>query len=69
MKDLLSVLPDPYPQLADRDPELAAARDALLEADIVTANANVTLAYSMVRQRRSIAQLPEGPTTPCESYG
>ncbi|MFD4658757.1 hypothetical protein ACFWP2_24355 [Kitasatospora sp. NPDC058444] len=61
MKDLLTVLPDSYDQLADWSPELADARGALLEADIVDAERHVTLAYSMVHLRRSIAQRPEGP--------
>lgn len=61
MKDLLAVVPQPYGQLAGRDPELAAARDALLEADLIDSERHVTLAYSMVRLRRSIAQLPDGP--------
>ncbi|MFF1711937.1 hypothetical protein [Streptomyces sp. NPDC058268] len=61
MKDLLSVVPDPYEQLAPRSPELAAARGALLEADIVDGERHVTLAYSMVHLHRSIAQKPEGP--------
>ncbi|MFF5032970.1 hypothetical protein [Nocardia salmonicida] len=61
MKDLLTVVPDSYDELSARDPELAAARDALLEADLVDSERHVTLAYSMVRLRRSIAQLPTGP--------
>lgn len=61
MKDLLSVVPDSYEQLAARSPELAAARGALLEADIVDGERHVTLAYSMVHLHRSIAQRPEGP--------
>ncbi|MET9078471.1 hypothetical protein ABZX95_41560 [Streptomyces sp. NPDC004232] len=61
MKNLLTVLPDPYEQLAARAPELAGVRGALLEADIVDAERHVTLAYSMVHLRRSIAQRPEGP--------
>ncbi len=61
MKDLLTALPDPYEELAARAPELAEARGALLEADIVDAERHVTLAYSMVHLRRSIAQRPEGP--------
>ncbi|MFJ5035782.1 hypothetical protein ACIQB5_49185 [Streptomyces sp. NPDC088560] len=61
MKNLLTVLPDPYEQLAARAPELAGIRGALLEADIVDAERHVTLAYSMVHLRRSIAQRPEGP--------
>lgn len=61
MKDLLSLVPDPYEQLMARRPELAAARGALLEADIVDSERHVTLAYSMVHLRRSIAQLPHGP--------
>ncbi|MFQ6326847.1 hypothetical protein ACLMAL_11975 [Nocardia sp. CWNU-33] len=61
MKDLLKVVPDSYEQLVARDPELAGARDALLEADLVDSERHVTLAYSMVRLRRSIAQLPTGP--------
>ncbi|MFI5780623.1 hypothetical protein [Nocardia sp. NPDC051570] len=61
MKDLLAVMPDSYEQLAARDPELAEARGALLEADLVDAERHVTLAYSMVRVRRSIAQKPTGP--------
>ncbi|WP_239516229.1 MULTISPECIES: hypothetical protein [unclassified Streptomyces] len=61
MKDLLSAVPDSYEQLAARAPELAEARGALLEADIVDGERHVTLAYSMVHLRRSIAQKPEGP--------
>lgn len=61
MKDLLAVVPEPYEQLVARDPELAAARDALLEADLIDGERHVTLAYSMVRLQRSIAQLPDGP--------
>ncbi|WP_232247289.1 hypothetical protein [Kitasatospora azatica] len=61
MKDLLSVVPDSYEHLAARAPELAEARGALLEADIVDGERHVTLAYSMVHLRRSIAKKPEGP--------
>ncbi|GAB2724026.1 hypothetical protein GCM10010442_51600 [Kitasatospora kifunensis] len=61
MKDLLTVVPDSYEHLAARTPELAEARGALLEADIVDGERHVTLAYSMVHLRRSIAQKPEGP--------
>ncbi|MFC5644618.1 hypothetical protein [Kitasatospora cinereorecta] len=61
MKDLLTVVPDSYDQLAARAPELAEARGALLEADVVDAERHITLAYSMVHLRRSIAQRPEGP--------
>ncbi|MEF9881023.1 hypothetical protein [Streptomyces sp. P9-A4] len=61
MKDLLSAVPDSYEHLAARAPELAEARGALLEADIVDGERHVTLAYSMVHLRRSIAQKPEGP--------
>ncbi|WP_312018567.1 hypothetical protein [Streptomyces sp. I05A-00742] len=61
MKDLLSVVPGSYEQVADRAPELAEARGALLEADVVDAERHVTLAYSMVHLLRSLAQKPEGP--------
>ena len=61
MKDLLSAVPDSYEHLAARAPELAEARGALLEADIVDGERHVTLAYSMVHLRRSIAQKSEGP--------
>ncbi|MFI1913702.1 hypothetical protein [Nocardia sp. NPDC020380] len=61
MKELLKLVPDSYERLHARDPELAAARSALLEADLVDSERHVTLAYSMVRLRRSIAQLPTGP--------
>lgn len=61
MRDLLSVVPDTYEHLVARAPELAEARDALLEADIVDGERHVTLAYSMVHLDRSIAQRPEGP--------
>ncbi|WP_405166351.1 hypothetical protein OG203_15420 [Nocardia sp. NBC_01499] len=61
MKDLLSVVPDTFAELHARDPELAEARDALLEADLIDSERHVTLAYSMVRLRRSIAQLTTGP--------
>ncbi|MER5640561.1 hypothetical protein ABT095_26890 [Kitasatospora sp. NPDC002227] len=61
MKDLLLVIPDSYEQLVAHAPELAEARGALLEADIVDGERHVTLAYSMVHLRRSIAQRPEGP--------
>ncbi|MFD9367458.1 hypothetical protein ACFWA6_07065 [Streptomyces sp. NPDC060020] len=61
MKELLSVVPDSYEQLAARAPDLAEARGALLEADVVDGERHVTLAYSMVHLRRSIAQRAEGP--------
>ncbi|MFD3808947.1 hypothetical protein ACFWTC_36535 [Streptomyces sp. NPDC058619] len=61
MRDLLSVLPDTYEHLAARAPDLAEARGALLEADIVDGERHVTLAYSLVHLDRSIAQKPEGP--------
>ncbi|MFI6475316.1 hypothetical protein ACIBL5_34320 [Streptomyces sp. NPDC050516] len=61
MRDLLSVVPDSFEHLAARAPELAEARGALLEADIVDGERHVTLAYSMVHLDRSIAQNPEGP--------
>ncbi|MEU2853658.1 hypothetical protein [Streptomyces syringium] len=61
MKNLPAVVPDSYGQLAARAPEPAAARGALLEADIVDGERHVTLAYSMVHLRRSIAQKPTGP--------
>ncbi|WP_405658177.1 hypothetical protein OG379_00765 [Streptomyces sp. NBC_01166] len=61
MKDLLSVIPDAYDCLAARAPELAEARGALLEADIVDGERHITLAYSMVHLDRSIAQRTEGP--------
>ncbi|MFD9379754.1 hypothetical protein ACFWBH_30260 [Streptomyces sp. NPDC059999] len=61
MKDLLSVVPDTYEDLVTRAPELAEARGALLEADIIDGERHVTLAYSMVHLDRSIAQKPEGP--------
>ncbi|WP_069164163.1 hypothetical protein [Nocardia altamirensis] len=61
MKDLLSELPETFEELHAREPELADARGALLEADLIDSERHVTLAYSMVRQRRSIAQSPSGP--------
>ncbi|WP_228834822.1 hypothetical protein [Nocardia abscessus] len=61
MKDLLKAVPDTYERLVARDPELAYARDALLEADLIDSERHVTLAYSMVRLRRSIAQTATGP--------
>ncbi|MGW0787224.1 hypothetical protein ACWD04_02970 [Streptomyces sp. NPDC002911] len=61
MKDLLAVVPETYEHLAARAPELAKARGALLEADIIDGERHVTLAYSMVHLHRSIAQKPEGP--------
>ncbi|WP_203236980.1 hypothetical protein [Nocardia panacis] len=61
MKGLLGVLPEPYEELAAKDRDLADARDALLEADLIDAERHVTLAYSMVRLRHSIAQAPIGP--------
>ncbi|WET82545.1 hypothetical protein P3102_15720 [Amycolatopsis sp. QT-25] len=61
MKELLGVIPDPYERLAASDPELAGARDALLEADLIDSERHIALAYSMVRLRRSIAQSPQGP--------
>ncbi|MEV6393489.1 hypothetical protein AB0M39_01655 [Streptomyces sp. NPDC051907] len=61
MRDLLAVVPESYEQLAARAPELAEARGALLEADIVDSERHVTLAYSMVHLDRSIAQRSDGP--------
>ncbi|CAM5660087.1 hypothetical protein SALBM135S_03052 [Streptomyces alboniger] len=61
MKDLLAVVPDSFERLAARAPELAEARDALLEADIIDGERHVTLAYSMVHLDRSLAQRSDGP--------
>ncbi|WP_308117557.1 hypothetical protein [Streptomyces anatolicus] len=61
MKDLLTVVPDSFESLAAHAPELAEARGALLEADIIDGERHVTLAYSMVHLDRSIAQRPDGP--------
>ncbi|MFC9440196.1 hypothetical protein [Nocardia sp. NPDC057030] len=53
---LLAALPQPYPELATHSAELANAYNDFLEADLVDAERHITLAYSMVDLRRSIAQ-------------
>lgn len=52
---LLTALPERYAELHEQDPELAGAREELLEADLVDCERQVTLAYTMLSPRRSPA--------------
>lgn len=56
---LLAALPQTYAELATHSAELADACNDLLEADLIDAERHVTLAYSMVDLRHSIAQSNE----------
>ncbi|GHF24181.1 hypothetical protein GCM10010359_28020 [Streptomyces morookaense] len=58
LEELLLVLPDPVDELARRAPELAFAREELLEADLVEAERHVCLAESAVAGARSLIQPP-----------
>ncbi len=56
LQTLTKVLPDPVVDLAPREPDLAFAREALFEADIVEAERHVSLAESAVGDARSLVQ-------------
>ncbi|TJZ54238.1 hypothetical protein FCH28_13745 [Streptomyces piniterrae] len=56
--DLLAVLPDPIEDLALREPGLAFAREALLEADLIEAERHVCLVEPVVGSERSLVQPP-----------
>jgi hypothetical protein len=54
--DLLRAVPEPVHGLMRRSPELALARETLLEADLVEAERHVSLVEPLVGAGRSIAQ-------------
>ncbi|WP_159053093.1 hypothetical protein [Streptomyces regalis] len=56
--EVLEVLPDPMEDLALREPELAFAREALLEADLIEAERHVSLVEPVVGSARSLVQPP-----------
>jgi hypothetical protein len=56
--ELLEVLPDPVNELALPEPELAFAREELLEADLIEAERHVTLVEPVVGNARSLIQPP-----------
>lgn len=56
--ELFEVLPDPIEELALREPGLAFAREALLEADLIEAERHVCLVEPVVGSERSLVQPP-----------
>lgn len=59
INQLLGVLPDSYPTLAARQPALAQAREALLEADLLDLERHTMIAASLVGEDRSLVQRRE----------
>ncbi|GHI03989.1 hypothetical protein Scel_23100 [Streptomyces cellostaticus] len=58
VEELIAALPEPIEQLALRAPELAFAREALLEADLIEAERHVCLVEPVVGSARSLVQPP-----------
>ncbi|MEU8772368.1 hypothetical protein [Streptomyces sp. NPDC048606] len=56
MRHLIRVSAEPFAKLAATDPELAAARDALLEADLQDIEKHVVITAKLVGDDRSIVQ-------------
>ena len=56
--ELLEVLPEPVNELALPEPELAFAREELLEADLIEAERHVCLVEPVVGNERSLIQPP-----------
>jgi hypothetical protein len=56
--ELLDVLPEPVNELALPEPELAFAREELLEADLIEAERHVCLVEPVVGNERSLIQAP-----------
>lgn len=56
VNELLDVLPDPVNELALPEPELAFAREELLEADLIEAERHVCLVEPVVGNARSLIQ-------------
>jgi hypothetical protein len=58
VNELLAVLPEPVNELALPEPELAFAREELLEADLIEAERHVCLVEPVVGNERSLIQPP-----------
>ncbi|MEU1409554.1 hypothetical protein ABZ471_46340 [Streptomyces sp. NPDC005728] len=58
VEELIDVLPEPVEELALHAPELAFAREALLEADLIEAERHVCLVEPVVGSARSLVQPP-----------
>jgi hypothetical protein len=56
LAQLLGVLPEPYPIMAERSPELAAAREALLDADLIDIERHILLAAELVGSEPSLVR-------------
>jgi hypothetical protein len=56
--ELLEILPEPVNELALREPELAFAREELLDADLIEAERHVCLVEPVVGNERSLIQPP-----------
>ena len=56
MRRLLTVSPEPYAKLAAADPRTAAARDALLDADLLDIERHIVITAALVGDDHSIVQ-------------
>jgi hypothetical protein len=59
INELLQELPEPVNDLALREPDLAFAREALLDADLIEAERHVCLVEPVVGDARSLIQSPK----------
>lgn len=61
LDELIAVCGEPFITLAERSPEVALARDALLEADLLDIERHVLIAAALVGSEHSIAQHGDAP--------
>ncbi|MFE6334314.1 hypothetical protein ACFVOK_14000 [Streptomyces sp. NPDC057798] len=63
MRSLVKHFDEPFAKLFANDPELALARDALLEADLQDIERHIAITATLVGDDRSIVQGGEAPTS------